>query len=109
MGKVSQIYKNELKPASLNIFAPWAIPSEKVEIQIRNKRNMKVNKEKPPVVFAPITLTLESQAEVDKIFALLNFVPINEGLKLDHGWEKLGPFKSENYRVYHEILDDLLK
>jgi len=60
--------------------------------------------------FTPITITLESQDEVNELFAIYNFRPIYRalggGIKLD---EKLSEYKDESYNKYHDLLDKFLK
>lgn len=45
--------------------------------------------------FCPVTLTLESQAEVDAIYAVLNYTTLCEALGIGEGdFESLEPFKN---------------
>lgn len=54
--------------------------------------------------FIPVTLMLETQHEVDALYAVLNHKTFNDAvLGLDgDSFKHLAPFKSENYVKIHE-------
>ncbi len=72
-----------------------------------SKGENKMKLEKQNKSFEPITLTFESQDEVDLLFSILNHFAIFNALKLNGTkWDKLRlelP-KSENYKKYHIML-----
>lgn len=68
---------------------------------------MKVKKGREP--FVPIQVTLETQEEVDKLFALANHSIINKNLQLDGWWEKLDMYRSGEYEKWHSVLQSILK
>jgi len=60
--------------------------------------------------FIPITLLLETQEEVDKMFALLNNIPISKAVGLYKGCsELLEPFTTNAYGLHHDALMGILK
>lgn len=59
--------------------------------------------------FQPVSLTLETQQEVDAIFVLLNHTTISESLDLHDQWTKLAPFKSANWAGLHDKLQQALR
>jgi len=62
--------------------------------------------------FKPVTLVLESQAEVDAIYAILNHISISKAIGLGdlNPSEILGTFPNEdNCNELHRILDRLIK
>lgn len=59
--------------------------------------------------FIPVTLILETQAEVDGIFALMNHTNVSAAAGLpEDAYEALQPFKRGNYVTLHENLDKLI-
>ena len=57
---------------------------------------MKAEQQKPRP-FNPVTLTLETQEEVDAVYSLLNVVTFRQTVKLECGIaECLKPFRNEN-------------
>lgn len=72
----------------------------KMQVNQKKKRNN--------VRFNPITITLESQSEVDRIFALLNFIPLSNALLLGEKWELLNPYISFRYQHWHKKLNALM-
>lgn len=50
---------------------------------------MKISPVNPPKKFNPVTITLESEAEVAKLFAVFNFLPIINALGFERHWEEL--------------------
>ena len=69
---------------------------------------MKVEQTKLKPIFDPVVITLETQEEVDKLFAIVNFVPIHDLLEMNKLREGLLEFKSVNYIGFHNKLKDRL-
>ena len=64
-------------------------------------------REKQP--FVPVVLKLENQDEVDALFAICNFTPINDRIRILRGVAgALTPYKV-SYLRYHSVLQDLLQ
>lgn len=63
--------------------------------------------------FIPVTVTLESQAEVDALYALLNHAHVSAAVGLHHSgqqWEAVQPFCNKtNCVVLHAELNKILK
>ena len=60
-------------------------------------------------VFNPITITLETQEEINQLFAMLNFGSIGRAIKDDsNGWGKLYKelhnCKTSDYQRWHDRL-----
>ena len=72
---------------------------------------MRATREVKPKVFEPVVVTLESQAEVDGLFAMLNHIRVRETLGLTYGsYEALKPYRNRaNSDVLWEALDDMVK
>ncbi len=70
---------------------------------------MKAEQKQPTPAFIPVILTLESQEEIDKLFALFNYMPISDVLRLTDWYCKLQPFISKNIDELHTQLCDGLK
>jgi|GEM_PF-2601953 len=69
---------------------------------------MKVERIEPKPVFRPVVLTLETQEEVDKLYAMFNYNAITEALGIDtlgsRWWKKLNPFTSCGRNKFHQQL-----
>ena len=65
------------------------------------------SKEKEP--FVPVVLKLESQDEVDALFAICNFTPITNRIKILRGVaDALAPYMV-SYLRDHSVLQDLFQ
>jgi hypothetical protein len=60
-------------------------------------------------VFNPVVLTLETQAEVDAIFACLNHADVAQAIGLSGKWNCLAAFKSLDYNKIHFALCGIIK
>ena len=69
---------------------------------------MKATQEPAVPAFRPITLTLETQAEVDAIFAVLNHRRYAKALGMDAQYMALSPYKSAKYSEFHTALAEML-
>ena len=63
--------------------------------------------------FKPVKITLETQDEVDRLFAIINFIPIDEVLNLHEDnwallWDELNQCKSSGYNKYHDRLSAIV-
>lgn len=58
-------------------------------------------------VFVPVMLALETQKEVDVIYAMLNFTILQKAVGLSDSSPQavLRPFRSEQYNVIHDSLN----
>lgn len=64
---------------------------------------MKSHQEQPQ--FKPVTLILETQAEVDSLFALFNHHTVTKAVELDYQcYQSLLPFKSDDTERLHKNL-----
>ena len=54
--------------------------------------------------FKPVTIVLETQEEVNKIFAVANFNDICESLKLHDLYRDLQKFRDDGYYDFHRKL-----
>ena len=70
---------------------------------------MKVERTEPKVKFVPIVITLETQEEIDKMYAVLVHCKINIAVNINHWWKALDWYKTNDYRVYFNKLDEVVK
>lgn len=72
---------------------------------------MKVNVDKAPIL--PVTIVLETQEEINQLFAVLNFVPVSRTTLNSDNWRqlytKLDLQKDSDYIKYHNRLDKSYK
>lgn len=67
---------------------------------------MKINQREG---FIPVEIVLESQEEVDKMFAVMNHATLAKALKFSHeDWEQLDKFRSMNYIDFHNALEKVI-
>lgn len=59
--------------------------------------------------FQPVTIILETQEEVDKMYTIFNFSWITDIVGINDLWTGLSTFKTDNYAEYHEELNSHLK
>ena len=70
---------------------------------------MKAERIEPQVEFVPVVITLETQEEVDKMFAVLVHCKINTAVSMNNWWKALNSYKTNDYRVYFDKLDEVVK
>lgn len=70
---------------------------------------MKAEREEHEQPFIPVIVTLESQEEVDKLFALCNNSAIYEAIGLKGWYEMLREFHTTAYNEYHTALSNIFK
>jgi len=64
---------------------------------------MKVSAEKGE--FRSVVVTLETQEEVDILYAMLNYKPLVQAIpEIDGLWQLLKPYKSVLHNGFHETL-----
>jgi len=69
---------------------------------------MKLFKEKSP--FAAVVITLESQDEVNQLYAACNHITVANALPvLSELWEELGEQKTDGFKAYHKTLAQAIK
>lgn len=52
-------------------------------------------------IFQPIKIVLESQEEVNKLFAIFNYTPISEAVDIPSWWSELRPYKTDDATRFH--------
>lgn len=55
--------------------------------------------------FEPVLLILETQEEVNKVFALFNHSIIIDALQIPDWWEELEHFSTDNYSKHFKALN----
>lgn len=71
---------------------------------------MKAERIKSKQEFISVIVTLESQEEVDSLYAIGNHTSIGNALPaLDRWYKQLGPFVGNNYRSFWDRLDAVIK
>lgn len=58
--------------------------------------------------FQPVILTLETQEEVDKLFALLNHSAISDAVGFTEEYLVLKPYISDKKNLYHFNLEKMI-
>lgn len=70
-------------------------------------------KNPPPPSFIPVTLTLETQGEVDAVFSFLNHCTLCKAVGLpseDSCWKALAPFRNDaNCDKIHDAISKTIK
>jgi hypothetical protein len=61
---------------------------------------MRVEKQAVKPAFEPVAIILETQEEVDKLYAVLNYAPITDAVRMDNWRVELFPHRSE---ASHEL------
>jgi len=71
---------------------------------------MKAERTEPKQEFVPVIVTLESQEEVDSLYAVTNHLKVTGVLPaLNHWWNELTPFASYRRDVLWEKLANRLR
>lgn len=70
---------------------------------------MKAERAEPKQEFVPVIITLESQEEVDSLYAIVGHTTISSTLPVLYGWQnKLILFRSSSYARLWKKLDMLI-
>lgn len=59
--------------------------------------------------FIPVNLTLETQHEIDAIYAILNHANVCDALGFDSHYKTLEPYKTDESDNLHNRLDKIIK
>ena len=71
---------------------------------------MKAKRVEPKQEFIPVIVTLESQEEVDALYAVIDNTVIVSAIPILNRWQlRLQPFKSPDYRLSFVKLDGMLR
>ena len=71
---------------------------------------MKAERIEPKQEFVPVIVTLESQEEVDAVYAIVNHITITSTFRVLLGWQdKLYPYRSCGYSKLWKMLDGLIR
>lgn len=62
-----------------------------------------------PNEFSPVYLTLETQAEVDAIYAVLDHAKLGDALGFTDQYKALQPFKSYETEKFHVKINGIFK
>ena len=71
---------------------------------------MKAERIEPKQEFVPVIVTLESQEEVDALYAVIDNTIVTSTIPALWGWQpKLHPFRSPDYQLPFKKLDKLFQ
>lgn len=70
---------------------------------------MKAHRNEAPKPFEPVILTLETQAEVNAVYALLNHSDLREAVGLPPTSHIMMNYRTDDYHRLHRALCDLAK
>ena len=65
--------------------------------------------EKMKAQFAAVILTLETQTEINKLYAIFNHPDIAKALELSKAYKHLDPFITEGWREYYAAISKIIK
>ena len=70
---------------------------------------MKAERVESKQEFIPVIVTLESQEEVDALYAVIDHTTITSTFRALFGWQtKLYPYRSRKYQELWKRLDDMI-
>lgn len=55
-------------------------------------------------LFKPVTIVLENQDEINKMFAIASFSPIDDAVGLEELWNKLKDHSTDGWERYYVML-----